>query len=190
MMTMVQALRAAAAQFRQYEKHHQDEADKIDPDKGSTVSVVGKLVDAKMAREAKAKTNRDLADMCERVVGAQPYQVRVLNWSIECFGLEATTDKTERADRLLEEVLELLQAAGYDFSRIPMLTEYVAGRPPGDIEQEVGGTTLTLFSFCNAHGIDVGQAAERELERVTAPDTLMKIRAKQASKPRGGPLPQ
>lgn len=177
MMTQREALLEAARQFRQYEDSHRVQAGmyKIEPERDT--------------REAKAETNRRMAEMCESVANSRPYQVRVDVWHRECFGFESSADPTERADRHLEEVLELLQGLGYDFSRIAMLADYVASRPAGRPAQEVGGVMLTLAALCNAHNIDLGGAAEAELGRVNDPATLLKIRAKQVAKPRGGPLP-
>ena len=48
---------------------------------------------------------------------------------------------------------------------------------------------MTLAALCNAHGINMEAAAEREVARITHPDMIVKIRAKQASKPTGSALP-
>lgn len=190
MMTMAEALLTAAGLFREYEAHHQAQADAIDPNGGHNFQAVAKALDVKMEREKKAARNRDAADMCERTARAASYQARINRWMMECFGSEIAADQTERGDRLLEEVLELLQSKGYDFARIPQLVEYVAGRPPGDPDQELGGVSVCLFAAANAYDLDLGAAAERELARISEPETMAKIRAKQAAKPSMSPLPQ
>lgn len=181
MNTQAQALELAAKQFREYEQHHQEQADAIHPDG---------WIDKKMEQERKAATNRQMAEMCDEVRLSTPFQLRVRTWVLKCFGQTAALNETERGDRLLEEVFEMLQANGYDFDRIGQLRDYVAGRPAGTVSQEVGGVALTLFAFCNAIQVDLGAAAEAELARVNEPATMEKIRAKQAAKPALSPLPQ
>ncbi len=69
-----------------------------------------------------------------------------------------------------------------------MLVSYVYSRPAGRVEEEVGGTMVTLAGLCSATGIDMDQAGERELERNW--ERIEAIRQKKASKPLGSPLPQ
>lgn len=115
------------------------------------------------------------------------YQNRVNDWMQACFGKEISADQLERGDRLLEEVLELLQSNGYPSNRVNALKNYVWNRPPGEPHQEVGGVMVTLAAYCNAHSLSMQQAAEDELERVWT--KVEKIRAKQAAKPTGSALP-
>lgn len=109
-------------------------------------------------------------------------QDRVEPWFRDCFPPDVCNDRRERGDRFLEDALELLQSGGYDRSRVATLVDYVWGRPIGQPAQEVGGTMITLAAYCIAHGIDMHRAGEIELERISAPDVVAKIRAKQASK--------
>lgn len=178
-MTMAEVLSIAAHQFRQYEAHHREEASRPGAD-------LERIRD----REVKAHRNAEMAEMCEKAVIARPYQRRIHAWMLECFGPVIAADYVERGDRLLEEVFELLQAMGYDFDRIAQVRDYVAARPVGELAQEVGGVTVCLFALCNAIAVDVGQAAEAELARISEPETMAKIRAKQAAKPSMSPLPQ
>ena len=107
----------------------------------------------------------------------------------ECFGDVIPFDKVERGDRLLEEVLELLQSGGYDPARVAALVAYVWARPVGDPPQEVGGVMVTLAAYCLAFGLDMQGAGEIELARILRPEIMDKIRAKQATKPTGSALP-
>jgi hypothetical protein len=122
---------------------------------------------------------------------AQPepvaFQQRVQPWMMACFGPEISGDRLERADRLVEEVLELVQAAGYSRDRVSALASYVFDRPAGEPVQEVGGVMVTLAAFCLAHGIEMHEAGEAELARIWT--KVEKIRAKQAAKPTGSALP-
>jgi NTP pyrophosphatase (non-canonical NTP hydrolase) len=116
------------------------------------------------------------------------FQARVGLWMEACFTPEIIADKLERADRFIEESLELVQATGYSAERAHALVDYVFGRAIGEAEQEVGGVAVTLAALCNPHGIDMEATAEKELARVWT--KIDQIRAKQAAKPVGSALPQ
>lgn len=118
-----------------------------------------------------------------------PLQSRVAPWMQQCFGPEISADKLERGDRLLEEVLELLQSGDYPADRVLALRDYVWNRPKGEPHQEVGGTMITLAAYCLAHDLDMHVAGEDELARINRPAIIQKIRAKQAAKPTGSALP-
>jgi hypothetical protein len=126
--------------------------------------------------------------------GEAAFQQRVQPWMMECFGAEISGDMLERSDRAVEEMLELSQAScaaiGVDFApRAHALVDYVAGRPVGEIRQEVGGVMVTLAALCLAAKIDMHEAGEIELARILQPHIVEKIRAKQAAKPTGSALP-
>jgi hypothetical protein len=108
------------------------------------------------------------------------FQARVKTWLMECFGEEISSDIQERGDRFLEEVLELLQANGYDPTRIDDLRNYVWNRPAGERKQEAGGVMVTLAAYCLATKVDMHMAGEEELARIWV--KIEQIRAKQASK--------
>lgn len=116
------------------------------------------------------------------------FQDRVRPWMQACFGEVISNDRLERGDRLLEEVLELLQSGAYPKERVASLVAYVWGRPEGEPAQEVGGVMVTLAAYCLAHGLDMSEAAETELARIWTKVDV--IRAKQAAKPKGSALPQ
>lgn len=115
------------------------------------------------------------------------FQDGVAQWLLECFGPAVVADKTERADRFIEEALELVQSVDYPAERVMALLSYVYGRPAGEPRQEVGGTMVTLAAFCVSHGVDMDEAAKSELARVWT--KIEAIRAKQAAKPTGSALP-
>ncbi len=110
------------------------------------------------------------------------FQAGVAEWMGQCFLPSLYSNMTERGDRLLEEVLELLQAHGYDRARVPTLVDYVFGRPVGEPAQEVGGVMVTLAGYCWVGGIDMHAAGDAELARINQPDVMAKIRAKQEAK--------
>lgn len=118
------------------------------------------------------------------------YQARVLNWLMNCFSQSICRDTTERNHRFLEEALELVQSTGCKRSEAHMLVEYVFNRPVGDPFQEVGGVAVTFAALCSCIDIDQEWAGDAELARISEPAIMEKVRAKQATKPRFGPLPQ
>lgn len=131
-----------------------------------------------------------LAGACRPLAQTQePFQRRVLRWLSDCFGVEIASNRSERNHRFLEEALELSQSLGCTRDEADQLVAYVYGRPIGDPGQEVGGVMVTLAALCLAHGLDMNDAAEAELARISTPDMVEKIRAKQASAPKNSPLP-
>lgn len=109
---------------------------------------------------------------------------------MNCFSMDICRDLTERNHRFLEEALELVQSNGCTASEAHQLVDYVFGRPTGEIVQECGGVMVTLAALCCAADIDMDACAELELHRISDPETMEKIRAKQAAKPDHSPLPQ
>lgn len=113
------------------------------------------------------------------------FQERVAPWMQACFGPETAADRVERNDRFLEEALELVQSLGMPIENVLRLVGYVYGRPAGEPHQEVGGVMITLAALCLSHGLDMHRAGDDELARISTPAMIEKIRAKQASKPKG-----
>ena len=149
--------------------------------------------EAKVPAVPSSAVNRYRAPESPAGMSVQPYapvasfQERVQPWMMACFGPEISADRLERGDRLLEEVLELLQSGDYPRERIAALTDYVFDRPQGEINQEVGGVMVTLAAYCLAFGLNMHAAGETELARIWT--KVEKIRAKQAAKPTGSALP-
>jgi NTP pyrophosphatase (non-canonical NTP hydrolase) len=110
------------------------------------------------------------------------FQLRVRIWVLQCFGREIADDLTERSFRFLEEALELFQSVGCTREQAMAIVAYVYEREAGATRQEVGGVMTTLAAFCATAGIELEDEAERELYRITQPETIAKIRRKQASK--------
>ena len=118
----------------------------------------------------------------------EPYQARVEEWMLACFGKVIPYDKTERNHRFLEEALELVQALNCTRSEAHQLVDYVFDRDTGEPTQEVGGVVVTLAALCVANGFDMSACGETELARIWT--KIEKIRAKQAAKPKHSPLPE
>lgn len=130
-----------------------------------------------------------LVRTAEQSADTRSFQDRVAPWMQECFGPEISADRLERSDRFIEEALELVQACGYAHDRAHALVEYVFNRPIGHAPQEVGGVMVTLAALCLAHGFDMHAEGKTELARISEPEVIAKIRAKQAAKPTGSALP-
>lgn len=116
------------------------------------------------------------------------FQKRVDEWMQVTFGTkESARQVTERADRFLEEALELYQAAGNSKQSALQLVDYVFGRPVGEPVDEIAGTLVTLFALATPLNANVANAAELALIKCWR--NVEKIRAKDAAKPSFSPLP-
>lgn len=131
---------------------------------------------------------RLLAREIYEVADGVTFQDRVQDWMQACFGEAISADRIERNHRFLEEALELVQACGATRDDVLQLVDYVFARAKGEIAQEVGGVMVTLAALCETHAISMTGVAEKELRRVWT--KIEQIRAKQASKPHGSPLPE
>lgn len=131
---------------------------------------------------ARNEAERVWRSMWDAASKSPSFQAGVAAWMDKCFIHSLYSDMTERGDRLLEEVLELLQSKGYDRRRVGTLVDYVYSRPVGDPGQEVGGVMITLAGFCHIAGLDMANEGNTELARITQPEVMAKIRAKQEAK--------
>lgn len=116
------------------------------------------------------------------------FQKRVESWLRACFPIVVWSNRAERTHRFLEEALELAQANGCSREDALALIDYVYARPIGTPDLEVGGVMVTLAALCSASEINMDEAGNGELKRNW--DRIEIIRAKQAAKPHGSPLPQ
>lgn len=113
----------------------------------------------------------DAAEMAESV-GADSRDRRqrtTIEWVRSTFG-EAAATPSERALRLLEEVVELVQAEGVDVERVRAIVSHVYGKPIGQPAQEVGGVGVCLLAYCAATDLSADAEESRELDRVLAVD--------------------
>lgn len=124
-----------------------------------------------------------LVKMTETRRLGETFQNRMFRWLSNTFEEEIIYSTTERADRFLEEALELVQSHGYTKERASVILDFVYDRPAGDPFQEVGGVYTTLSAYCSVHNIDMTLAAETELSRIW--QNMDKIREKQKQKPKG-----
>ncbi len=118
---------------------------------------------------------------------AQSFQSRVFEWMRRCFVRPDGLARDQRAFRFIEEAIELVQAAGTSREDVNRLVGYVYSRPAGLVNQEIGGTMVTLAGLASSWDLDLNEAAELELKRCEA--KTEKIRAKDLAKPQRSPLP-
>jgi len=95
-------------------------------------------------------------------------QAVVFRWVRDTFG-RISDDRDERARRVLEEAIELVQAAGLSQRDASAMVAHVYSRPPGDVRQEVGGLGITLLAF--AHHREINADAEEVNEFLRVIDT-------------------
>jgi hypothetical protein len=110
-----------------------------------------------------------------------PFQRRVVNWAVECFAQPlATENRCERYQRFYEEATELAQL---ELSReqAHAIVDWKYDRPPGVVEDEVGGTLITLALLCSHHGFNMMTVGEIILQNCWL--RIEKIREKQKTKP-------
>lgn len=89
----------------------------------------------------------------------------VNNWVATAFGKRFLV-RRNRAERVLEEALELAQASDYPEHLAAALVAKVYARPKGEIHQEIGGLSVCLLSFCQVEGLSADDCEVLEIERV------------------------
>lgn len=151
-------------------------------------------VELEIAQTAiETKDPEKIQEACERLRNQshakleKTFQQKTDDWIVECFGLQHSKDKEQRNQRFIEEAIELVQACEMPKEDVLELVEYVYGREPGVIEQEVGGVKNTLAALCNAQEVDMDNSADKELNRCWK--NMDEIKEKQKNKPKLSPLP-
>ena len=112
------------------------------------------------------------------------FQDGVRFWFASCFSDDAIWNVRDRMHRFLEESLELVQSLDLSKEEAFRLVEYVYNRDIGESFQEVGGVMTTLSALCSSVNINMAQAGRAELKRISMPESVKKIRAKDAAKPK------
>jgi hypothetical protein len=96
----------------------------------------------------------------------KPSQDDLLGWVVDVFGAKIASDRDERARRLVEEAIELGQAVSIDRATVGRIADRVYSRPPGAVEQEIGGTAFTLFVLAEVLGFNAEDCLTLEYQRV------------------------
>jgi len=93
-------------------------------------------------------------------------QQRVADWCAAAFGTEHASSIPQRGIRLLEEAIELAQAAGCDRTMCHKLVDHIFDKPAGELRQEAGGVGVCLVALAAAGGFSADEAEAVEVERV------------------------
>lgn len=97
-------------------------------------------------------------------------QIMCVDWGVRCFGVKHCSSVKQRAVRLLEEAIELYQAAAGDLELAHKLLDYVFSRPVGTIENELGGVGVTTMMLAAAAGLSADECEQKEVRRVLSKD--------------------
>lgn len=98
--------------------------------------------------------------------GRDARQAAVADWARRAFGEARAASVPHRALRLLEEACEVYQAAGAGQPQAHQLLDFVFSRPPGIVDQELGGVGVCLLALAQAVGVSADAVEAREVERV------------------------
>lgn len=107
-------------------------------------------------------------------------QYKLRTWLVACLGEAALMSPEDRALRVLEEAVELAQAAGIDHAKAIEQVHHTYARPIGKLNQEVAGTLNTVLLMAECLGEDAIHLGETELRRAWTNIDL--IRRKNRSK--------
>ncbi|EJL23698.1 hypothetical protein [Novosphingobium sp. AP12] len=144
------------------------------------------VAEALTSREHGPVTASEIAKTIRAAGVDADFQSGVDRWMDACFGAAIKADQLERADRFIEEALELSQTfPAFTAERAHALVDYVFARSVGEPHQEVGGVMVTLAALCNTAGLSIHSAAYDELARVWT--KVEAIRAKQRRSRPGAP---
>lgn len=93
---------------------------------------------------------------------------RFLTWACETFTAEVAMNPGERLMRFVEEAVELSHACDMPRETVEKIVARVYGREPGNIEQEVAQSQVTLEMLAKVLRLNLEAAATKEFERVLA----------------------
>ncbi len=115
-----------------------------------------------------ASTPVDLFGMAFACMSRDDRQTVVGKWCAAAFGADHASSLPQRGVRLLEEAIELYQAAGGTPAMAHRLVDFIFDRPAGTVPQEMGGVAVTLLALANAAGQSADAEEVREIARVLA----------------------
>jgi NTP pyrophosphatase (non-canonical NTP hydrolase) len=120
----------------------------------------------------------------DRFGGRKRRQMVVFKWAARVFGA-CTLSPMERALRILEEAIEVAQAAGVSEDTTRRMADRVYSRSMGVLRDEVGGLLVTALAMCEVLGVDGDELERDEMERVLSlPESF--VREKHDAKVRQG----
>lgn len=138
-----------------YERSLLDEIDRLKARVTELQDVGSKLVLERQARD--------------RFGGRKRRQAVVLGWAKRVFGSCVLSQK-ERALRILEEAIEVTQAAGINEDTVRRMVDRVYYRSVGNLREEMGGLLVTALAMCEVLGVDGDELERDEMERVLSLD--------------------
>ncbi len=101
----------------------------------------------------------------------------VFGWVERVFGAGIARNVAERATRVLEEAVEVVQAAGVDRHTVLAVVQRCYGRDVGVIEDEIANLSVTLLALCATLKVSAEELERNEIERILAiPDSHMRDR--------------
>lgn len=108
------------------------------------------------------------------------FQAYAMAWSRECLPQAVLDDPDERAMRVGEEFIALLQTSGMSRSVLHRLVDHTFDRSPKGPSQKLGSTMIALSLWAAQRGLSLTGAANMEL--MSAWGNVPEIRSKQAGK--------
>lgn len=115
------------------------------------------------------------------------WQTSIHDWVCHTLGQPSAFCRKERSDRFMEEALELVQAAGMSREDVLTLVDYTYSRSQGEVRAEAGDALLCLLALISAHELVAEKTLDDTMARAWR--DVEKIRAKNKTKPKSGPLP-
>lgn len=113
-----------------------------------------------------------------QVGGGSSLQFGLRRWLIAAIGLESLMDRQARALRVLEEAVELAQAAGIIESKAQEQVSATFAKPPGEYDQEIGGVVNAVLMAAEGAGQDGLWLGARELRRAWANIDLIRRKSR------------
>ena len=123
-------------------------------------------------------TQRSGEDMTNEIKAR--LQTNLAHWLERCLGRQTLLSRKDRAIRVLEEAIELAQAAGISRDKALEQLDHTYGRPKGRPGQEIAGVLNAALLAAEAYGYDGLTLGLDELAR--AEDAIDVIRQKNQSK--------
>ncbi len=100
--------------------------------------------------------------------GRDQRQQVVFNWVERVFGAGIARNVIERATRVLEEAIEVAQAAGVTRETALAVLSRCYGRDVGDVRDEVANLSVTLLALCGTLKVSAETLERDEIERILA----------------------
>lgn len=101
-----------------------------------------------------------------RIASRLERQRQVFEWGRLAFGEDQMRSQAQRGLRLVEEAIEVAQAAECDPAALHRLIDYVYARPVGDVEAELGGVQVCVLAMAECVGASAEECEHVEIARI------------------------